>query len=101
MVLHDRMILNNDIVGTPFKKSYMSPERGYPVRETVLARELVMDYYSKSVESCLCKTQIIPLNRNQIYERCAANLFRTGPHEAWFAAPAQRLSPDVHGSKQN
>ncbi len=65
MGLHDRLILNNAIVGTTFKKSYMSPERGYPVRETVLARELVMDYYSKSVESCLCKTQIIPLNRNQ------------------------------------
>src|SRR5260221_3829110 len=101
MVLHDRMILNNDIVGTPFKKSYMSPERGYPVSETVLARYLVMDYYSKSVESCLCKTQIISLNRNEIYERCAAKLFRDVRQEAWFAAPAQVPSPNTQEAKQN
>jgi len=101
MGLHDRLILNNSIIGTTFKKSWMSPERGYPVSETVLAKDLVMDYYAKSVESCLCKTQIIPLHRNEIYERCVAKLFRDVRQEAWFAAPAKVPSPDMQGAKQN
>src|SRR5258708_37413248 len=101
MGLHYRLILNNAIVGTTFKKSYMSDERGYPVSETVLARDLVLDYYSKSVESCLCKTQVIPLNRNEIYERCVAKLFRDVRQEAWFEAPAQVPAPNTQEAKQN
>lgn len=101
MGLHDRLILNNAIVGTTFKKSYMSPEKGYPVSETVLARDLVMDYYAKSVESCLCKTHIVAMTRNEIYERCAAKLFRDIRQEAWYNANAQVPTPDMQGAKQD
>lgn len=101
MSLHDRLILNNAIVGTTFKKSYMSPEKGYPVSETVLARDLVMNYYANSVESCLCKTHIIPLNRNEIYERCASKLFRDVRQEAWYSANAQVPTPGMQEAKQN
>jgi chaperonin GroES len=99
--LHDRLILNNSIVGTTFKKSYYNSELGYPVSETVLAKDLVLDYYAKSVDSCLCKTHIIPLTRNEIYERCQTGTFRDVRKEAWFQAPAQVPAPNTQDVKQD
>ena len=91
---HDRLLLNLGIVGTNFIKTFFSPRLGHNVSELVMAQDLVMDYYAKSVETCGRKTQIIPLYRNEIYERCMRDLFdRDILNESWYTSSPQLILP--------
>jgi chaperonin GroES len=85
----DKSILNLTIVGTNFKKSYQSPSVGYPVSELVLAKNLVINYWAKSVEDCPRKTHKIPMFRNEIYEKVMRGIFCDCLEEPWYLnAPA-------------
>ena len=81
---HDKMLINLGIVGTNFIKSYYNSTVGHIVSELVMARDLVMDYYAKSVEDCARKTQIINLYQNEIYERVKRGVFRDVLDQDWF-----------------
>jgi len=81
---HDRLLINLAIVGCNFIKTYFSPQLGHNVSELVMARDLVLDYYAKSVEACARKTHIVPLYRNEIYERCVSGVFKDVREETWF-----------------
>lgn len=84
---HDRLFINLSVVGTNFVKSRYDPGLGYPIDELVSARDLVLDYWSRSVDDAARVTQIIPLYRNEIYENCVRGLFCDVREEAWFRAP--------------
>lgn len=88
---HDRMLINLSIVGTNFMKTFFSPDVKHNVSELVMAKDLVIDYWAKSVEECARKTQIVPLYRNEIYERAMRGVFAKSILEApWFSeAPSQ------------
>lgn len=88
----DRLLVCLPIVGCVFKKSYYSAARGHSVGEMVAAQDLVLDYYAKSVESAMRKTQIIPLYRNEIHERILRGAFRDVREEPWYAQAAKPLS---------
>ncbi len=99
---HDRLLINLGIVGTAFKKSYFSPSLGHNVSELILAQDLVMDYFAKSVESCSRKTQIIRLYRNEMHERCMSGIFdKSILNEPWFEKSAViPVSTDQAGKDQ-
>jgi hypothetical protein len=97
---HDRLLINVPIVGTAFKKSYYSASKGHNVSELVLAKDLVMDYYAKSVESCGRKTEIIPLRRNEMVEKMLTGLFIDYTDEAWFKGEATPM-PQPAQSEQD
>lgn len=80
----DRGLLNEAIVGTIFKKSYYSSRLGHNVSDLVLAKDLVLDYYAKSVETCARKTHVFPLERNEIYERVMRKQFRDVRGDEWY-----------------
>lgn len=82
----DKAILNLSIVGTNFKKSYYNASCGYNVSELVLAKDLVLDYWAKSVENCPRKTHVIPKFRNEIYENVMRETWRDVLEEAWYTA---------------
>jgi chaperonin GroES len=84
----DRALLTVPIVGTAFKKSYYSGELGHNVSELVLAKDLVLNYWAKSVESCPIKSHIIPLFRNDIYERVQRGTFCDILGEEWYISDA-------------
>lgn len=84
---HDRLLINLSIIGSNFVKGYYDASKGYPVGELVMAKDLVMNYYAKSVAKCSRKTQIIPLYRNEVYERCAREVFVDVREEKWFDQP--------------
>ena len=84
----DRAILNLSIIGTNFKKSYYSASLGHNVSELVLAKDLVLNYWAKSVESCGRKTHKIPLYRNEVYTKVMRGTFRDCLEEAWYQGPA-------------
>jgi chaperonin GroES len=93
---HDRLLINLGIVGTNFIKTYYSAALGHNVSELVMARDMVLDYYAKSVESASRKTHRIPLSRNDIYERVKSKIFRDVLDEQWFTnlPPQQPTSQD-------
>lgn len=80
----DKAILNLSIVGTNFKKSYFSASRGHNVSELVLAKNLVLDYWAKSVEDCPRKTQYLPTFRNEVYENVMRETWRDILKEPWY-----------------
>ena len=87
----DKAILNLSIVGTNFKKSYYSSAVRHNVSELVLAKDLVLNYWSKSVEDCPRKTHQIPAQRNEIYEKVMRGIFCDCLDEAWYqGAPVAR-----------
>ena len=89
----DKAILNVSIVGTNFKKSYYSSAAGHNVSELVMAKDLVIDYWAKSVEECPRKTHKIPMFRNEVYEKVMRGIFRDVLEEQWYTStPAPRTS---------
>lgn len=90
---HDRLLLNVPIVGCAFIKSFFDLDLRTPISEFVSAKDLVVDYYAKSIDSALRKTQIISLYRNEVYERCMSGRFLDILEEAWYTTlrqPEQR-----------
>jgi chaperonin GroES len=81
---HDRLLINLAIIGCNFIKTDYRASVAHNVSELVMAQDLVMDYYATSVESCARKTHVIPLYRNEIYERCARGTFADVRNEEWF-----------------
>ena len=85
---HDRLLVNLGIVGVNFVKTYFSPTLGHNTSELVLARDFVINYWAKSVESAVRKTQVVPMYRNEIYERVKSGIFHKDIlNEAWFNSP--------------
>ena len=80
----DKALFNLSIVGTNFKKSRRDTGKGHNVSELVLAKNLFVDYWAKSLEDCPRKTHIIPMFRNEIRERVLRGTFRDVLEEAWF-----------------
>ena len=94
----DKAIFNLSIVGTNFKKSYYSASEGHNVSELVLAKNLVLDYWSKSVEDCPRKTQILPTYRNEVYENVMRGVWRDVLEESWYqSAPTTRTDLKTTG----
>lgn len=97
---HDKLLINLGIVGTSFIKPYFKPSLGHNVSELVMARDLVVDYWAKSINECARKTHIIPLYRNDIYERVQQKIFRDVLSESWFTTISTPL-PSVYSNSRH
>jgi chaperonin GroES len=86
---HDRLLINVPIVGCAFVKTRYSSAAGHSLSEFIPAHDLVIDYYAKSVESAARKTQITPLSRNEVYERCVSGVFCDILEDEWYKVPFQ------------
>jgi len=80
----DRLLFNLSIIGTCFKKTYYSSALGHNVSEMVMAKDLVLNYWAKSVEDCSRKTHIVPMQRNEIHEKIMRGVFRDIREEPWY-----------------
>lgn len=83
----DKLLINLAVVGSNFKKTYHSGTDGYNKGDLVMSKDLVLDYYALSVEDCPRKTHIIPLFRNEVYERVKLGTFKNILEEAWYKRP--------------
>lgn len=87
----DKAILNLSIIGTNFKKTYYSAALRHNVSELVLAKDLVLDYWSKSVEESPRKTHKLPMFRNEVYEKVMRGIFEDCLDKTWYTnTPASR-----------
>lgn len=89
---HDRGLLNLAIVGTNFIKTRFDAELGCSVSELVLAKDLVVDYWAKSIETAGRATQLVQLYRNDIWERAGRGVYRDVTEETWYASPTAPLA---------
>lgn len=85
----DKLLINLAVIGSAFKKSYFSGTDGYNESDLVMAKDLVLDYYTTSVECCPRKTHVIPLFRNEVYERVKLKTFKDILEEGWYKQPTQ------------
>jgi chaperonin GroES len=80
----DRSLLQVPIVGCAFKKTYHSALEGRNISELVSARDFVINYYAKSVSTAQRKTHVIPMYRNDIYEKCTSGVWHDVTETQWF-----------------
>lgn len=97
---YDRLLINLSIVGCAFIKDFFSGRTACPVSELVLAKDLVVDYFAKSIEDAARKTQHVQLYRNKIYEHVKDGLFRDVLSESWYnGTPALPSPPNTADSR--
>lgn len=71
----DKVLISTPIVGCAFKKTYWSPRIKSNISEMVLARDLVVDYWTKSLDTATRITHVIYLNKNDLRERVVRGIF--------------------------
>lgn len=95
---HDRLLLSVPIVGCAFKKSYH--DGSHNTSQLVLAQDLVLDYYAKSVETCSRKTEVITVYRNDIYTKVTTGVYADILNEKWYQSNAVPMS-STHQVKED
>ena len=95
----DRGLLNVSIVGCGFKKTYYSGEKGHNVSCFVQAKDLVFDYWAKTIESCRTKSHRILLWRNDIYSGVQTGKYRDVLEEGWYTSPAAIPSDQIKAAQ--
>ena len=71
----DKVLITQPIIGCAFKKSFFDPIKGHNVSENVLAKDLVVNYWTKSLDTAPRVTQILYFSSNDVYERVARGLW--------------------------
>jgi chaperonin GroES len=71
----DRLLFALPIVGCIFKKTYYSASLERNVSEIVYPRELVVNYWSKTLEDSERITHVLHLTENDVHERVVGGIF--------------------------
>lgn len=71
----DRMLFTVAIVGSAFKKTYFSQYDDRCASELVMAKDLVVDYYTKKLEDAYRVTHIVGFRPNKVEERMRMGIF--------------------------
>lgn len=71
----DKVLITTPIVGCSFKKSYFSPRHKTNISEMVLARDLVVDYWTKSLDTANRITHVLYMNKNDLHEKVVRGLY--------------------------
>jgi len=71
----DKLLIMLPIVGTVFKKTYWDPVEEQNCSRLVLPKNLVVDYWAKSLECAERVSEILELSQRKLKERQMAGLF--------------------------
>ena len=71
----DRLLFALPIVGCMFKKTYFDPVKGRNVSEVVYPKEVVVNYWAKTVEDAERITHCLQMTDNDIYERIEGGVY--------------------------
>jgi chaperonin GroES len=91
----DRGLLHLAIIGSLFKYTYFSSQADDVVSELVFAKDLVLDYYAKSVETCRRKSHCLEIHKNTLLEgmRLDKPKYRRVEDKDWFKVPQRQEEP--------
>lgn len=71
----DRLLITLPFTGTEFKKTYFDPKIGHNVSEHIFAKDLVVNYYAKTLDSAPRITEILAYSKNDLVENYRQGLF--------------------------
>jgi chaperonin GroES len=71
----DKVLITQPIIGCAFKKTYYDPVKKHNISENVLAKDLVVNYWTKSLDTAHRVTHVLQMTSNEIYERVARGLW--------------------------
>ena len=97
----DRLLINLPVIGSAFKKTYYDGTEEYNEADLVMSKDLVLDYYATSVESCSRKTHVFPLFRNEIYTRVKSGTFKDILQEGWYQGPPTPVTTPQQAKADN
>ena len=86
----DKVLITQPIVGCAFKKTYYDPIKKHNISENVLAKDLVVNYWTKSLETASRVTHVLQMSKNEIYERVVRGLWcdvSEGRQQQWSSIP--------------
>ena len=72
----DKVLITQPIIGCAFKKTYYDPIKKHNVSENVLAKVLVVSYFTKSLELAPRISHVLYLSKNDIYSRVINGSYR-------------------------
>jgi chaperonin GroES len=72
----DRLLITLPIAGTVFKKTYYDPEKERNVSCLVMPKDLVVNYWAKSLEDCERTTEVHQFSKRRIEEKMRKGLYR-------------------------
>lgn len=98
----DRVMVTKPIIGTAFKKVYFDATLGHNVSEMILAQDLVLPYYAKSLEKAARITHVMQLSNNEIHERVLRGVFldhvaTNTPGQAAASTALTQVYDKLHG----
>ena len=71
----DKVLITTPIIGCSFKKTYWSPRHKGNISDMVLAKDLVVDYWTKSLDTANRITHVLYMSKNDIHERTVRGLY--------------------------
>ncbi len=71
----DKLLIMLPIVGTLFKKTYYNSVLKHNVSELILPKDLVVNYWAKSLDCAERVSQVILLNKRQVKERQMSGIY--------------------------
>ena len=72
----DRVLITQPIIGCAFKKTYRHPVKDINISENILAKDLVVPYFAKSLDTATRISHVLYMTDNDIYERVARGIYR-------------------------
>ena len=89
----DKILITQPILGCAFKKTYFDPIKHHNISEYVLPKDLVVNYWTKSLETAPRITHVLYMSKNDIYERVVRGL--------WCEMTEEQPGEKVGGGLQN
>ena len=71
----DKLLIQLPILGTVFKKTYWDSQLGHPMSELILPKQLVVNYWAKSLKDAERISQVIEMSPRKLKERQLAGIF--------------------------
>lgn len=93
----DKLAIIIPVVGCAFKKTYYSPIKKQNISELVLAQDLVVDYYTKSLEDATRVTHKLHLTERDITERVLQGIYSDVDLAPPNGDTESRISDEING----
>jgi chaperonin GroES len=71
----DKVFITQPILGCAFKKSFFDPIKKHNVSEYIVPKDLVVNYWTKSLATAPRITHVLYMSKNDIYERTVRGLW--------------------------
>lgn len=97
----DKVLITQPILGCAFKKTYFDPIKKYVESEYIIPKDLVVNYWTKSLEYAQRITHVLYMSKNDVYEREARGLWckmtESGPQTELLVSKLQEVQNKSQG----